>query len=123
MMKLADKTGRLLDGANILNAKGRLEEIIPLVQQLLPKVGGMKTQLDQYGAAFTDIMSENDALKKANEKLTNDSKRDHQKSLDSGIALERLQSDYRRLEQKLAMIPPEVVAQYTRKAPVQGRNR
>ena len=123
MVKLADKIGGLLEGANVFNAKGRLDELVPLFQQLLPRVGSMKTTLEQYGPAFTEIMDENAALKKANEKLVVDSKRDRQKSLDSESALHQLQSEYRKLEQKLAAIPPEVVAQYTRKGLSHDHNR
>ena len=123
MVKLADKIGGLLEGANVFNAKGRLDELVPLFQQLLPRVGSMKTTLEQYGPAFTEIMDENSALKKANEKLVVDSKRDRQKSLDSESALHQLQSEYRKLEQKLAAIPPEVVAQYTRKGFSHDHNR
>ena len=39
MTRLADKITHLLDGANLLNAKGRLEEIVPLIRKLLPRIG------------------------------------------------------------------------------------
>lgn len=64
MTRLADKINHLLDGANLLNAKGRLEEIVPLIRKLLPRLGKMKTQLEQYAQAFITITDENKALKR-----------------------------------------------------------
>ena len=112
MTSLADRIGELLDGANLVNAKGRLEKLVPLVQQLLPKVGRMKAQLDQYSEGYTTVTKENEALKKANEKLTAQAQEEKQRSVESEAALSRLQSDFRRVERKLALIPPEVLKQY-----------
>lgn len=91
MTGLADKINHLLDGANLLNAKGRLEEIIPLIRKLLPRIGKMKTQLEQYAQAFTTITEENKALKKEKEQLDTDIRRERQKALDSRFELGRLQ--------------------------------
>ena len=123
MTRLADKITHLLDGANLLNAKGRLEEIVPLIRKLLPRIGKMKTQLEQYAQAFTAITEENKALKKENEQLDTDVRRERQKALDSRFELGRLQEQARRLEQKLARIPPEILAQYSKSAPRQEQNR
>ena len=68
MAKLADKVEALLNGVNLLNGKSRLEQLVPLVKDLLLRFGKMKTQLGQYQEAFTSIMEENEQLKKANEK-------------------------------------------------------
>ena len=123
MTRLADKITHLLDGANLLNAKGRLEEIVPLIRKLLPRIGKMKTQLEQYAQAFTAIMEENNALKKENEQLDTDVRRERQKTLDSRFELGRLQEQARRLEQKLARIPPEILAQYSKSTSRQEQNR
>jgi len=114
MTKIADKIGALLDGANLLNAKGRLEELIPLVQKLLPRIGKMKTQLDQYSDVCTSVTAENEKLKRDNERLKNEVWQEKEKRLESDSSLSRLRSDYRRLEKKLALIPPEIQAQYLR---------
>ena len=112
MTALADKIGSLMDGANVLNAKGRLEEIVPLVRKLLPRIGKMKTQLDQYGDAFTKFVDESSALKEANEKLTAENKAEQQEIFRKEAAIQDLQSQCRWLEQKLKAIPPEIAAQY-----------
>ena len=98
MTRLADKINHLLDGANLLNAKGRLEEIVPLIRRLLPRIGKMKTQLEQYAQAFTAITEENKTLKKENEQLDLNVRRERQKALDSRFELSRLQEQTRRLE-------------------------
>lgn len=112
MTRLADKINHLLDGANLLNAKGRLEEIVPLIRRLLPRIGKMKTQLEQYAQAFTAITEENKTLKKENEQLDLNVRRERQKALDSRFELSRLQEQTRRLEQNFSRIPPEILAQY-----------
>lgn len=45
MSKIADKVEALMNGANLLNSKGRLEQLVPLVRDLLVRFGKMKTQL------------------------------------------------------------------------------
>lgn len=56
MAKLADKVEALLNGVNLLNGKSRLEQLVPLVKDLLLRFGKMKNQLGQYQEAFTSIM-------------------------------------------------------------------
>lgn len=123
MTRLADKINHLLDGANLLNAKGRLEEIVPLIRRLLPRIGKMKTQLEQYAQAFTAITEENKTLKKENEQLDLNVRRERQKALDSRFELSRLQEQTRRLEQNLSRIPPEILAQYGKSTSRQEKNR
>lgn len=123
MTRLADKINHLLDGANLLNAKGRLEEIVPLIRRLLPRIGKMKTQLEQYAQAFTAITEENKTLKKENEQLDLNVRRERQKALDSRFELSRLQEQTRRLEQNFSRIPPEILAQYGKSASRQEKNR
>ena len=123
MTRLADKINHLLDGANLLNAKGRLEEIVPLIRRLLPRIGKMKTQLEQYAQAFTAITEENKTLKKENEQLDLNVWRERQKALDSRFELGRLQEQTRRLEQNLSRIPPEILAQYSKSTSRQEKNQ
>lgn len=64
MTKLADKVEVLLSGANLLNSKSRLEQLVPMVKDLLLRFGKMKAQLGQYQEAFTSVMVENERLKR-----------------------------------------------------------
>lgn len=45
MTKLADKVEVLLSGANLLNSKSRLEQLVPMVKDLLLRFGRMKPSL------------------------------------------------------------------------------
>lgn len=58
MTRLADKVEALMSGANLLNSKNRLEQLVPMVKDLLLRFGRMKTQLGQYQEAFTSVMAE-----------------------------------------------------------------
>ena len=60
---------------------------------------------------------------KENEQLDTDVRRERQKALDSRFELGRLQEQTRRLEQKLARIPPEILAQYSKSTSRQEKNR
>ena len=123
MTRQADKINHLLDGANLLNAKGRLEEIVLLIRRLLPRIGKMKTQLEQYAQAFTAFSVEILALKKVIVQLDLNVRRERQKALDSRFELGRLQEQIRRLEQNLSRIPPEILAQYGKSTSRQEKNR
>ena len=107
----------------MLNAKGRLEEIVPLIRKLLPRIGKMKTQLEQYEEAFTKIKKENSSLKEVNEKLIDAGKLDSQELFRKEVTIQELHSHCRRLEQKLKAIPPEIAAQYSIETPMHEKQR
>lgn len=123
MTALSEKIGSLMNGTNMLNAKGRLEEIVPLIRKLLPRISKMKVQLEQYGETFTKIKDENIALKEANEKLIDEGKLDRQELFRNEVTIQELHSHCRRLEQKLKAIPPEITAQYGIVTPVLEKQR
>lgn len=113
MTKLADKVEALLNGVNLLNGKSRLEQLVPLVKDLLLRFGKMKTQLGQYQEAFTSIMEENEQLKKANEKLDSTCRQYHSRDFNNISAIQQLEQRCLRYEKQLSAIPAEVIAQYS----------
>ena len=113
MAKLADKVEALLNGVNLLNGKSRLEQLVPLVKDLLLRFGKMKTQLGQYQEAFTSIMEENEQLKKANEKLDSTCRQYHSRDFNNISAIQQLEQRCLRYEKQLSAIPAEVIAQYS----------
>lgn len=113
MAKLADKVEALLNGVNLLNGKSRLEQLVPLVKDLLLRFGKMKTQLGQYQEAFTSIMEENEQLKKANEKLDSTYRQYHSRDFNNISAIQQLEQRCLRYEKQLSAIPAEVIAQYS----------
>ena len=112
MAKLADKVEALLNGVNLLNGKSRLEQLVPLVKDLLLRFVKMKTQLGQYQEAFTSIMEENEQLKKANEKLDSTCRQYHSRDFNNISAIQQLEQRCLRYEKQLSAIPAEVIAQY-----------
>ncbi len=121
MSKIADKVEALMNGANLLNSKGRLEQLVPLVRDLLVRFGKMKTQLAQYQEAFTTIIAENEQLKKENRSMEDERRQRNQHDMDSGTAIHQLEQKCQRYEKQLAVIPPEVLAQYTRQTSKQHK--
>ena len=121
MTKIADKVEALMNGANLLNSKGRLEQLVPLVRDLLVRFGKMKTQLAQYQEAFTTIIAENEQLKKENCILEDERRQRNRHDMDSRTAIHQLEQKCQRYEKQLAVIPPEVLAQYTRQTSKQHK--
>lgn len=121
MTKLADKVEALINGANLLNSKGRLEQLVPLVKDLLVRFGKMKTQLAQYQEAFTTIIAENEQLKKENCILEDERRQRNRHDMDSRTAIHQMEQKCQRYEKQLAAIPPEVLAQYTRQTSKQHK--
>ena len=113
MTKLADKVEVLLSGANLLNSKSRLEQLVPMVKDLLLRFGKMKAQLGQYQEAFTSVMVENERLKKENEKLDSTCRAYHSRDFSNMSAIQQLEQRCLRYEQQLSAIPAGVVARYS----------
>lgn len=57
------KLDELLGGVNAFNAKSRAEEIGRLLDEYIPGVEKMQTQLKKYSGAFTETVKENRCLK------------------------------------------------------------
>ena len=114
------KLTELLTGINALNAKSRAAEIQAFLEQYIPNVERMQTQLKKYKGAFTDTMTENKRLKAAVEHLTAE-KEDLEKQLKAAttesiqkkLRTGKLQEDYEKARSILSRIPPEVLRYYT----------
>ena len=102
-----------MSGANLLNSKNRLEQLVPMVKDLLLRFGKMKTQLGQYQEAFTSVMAENERLKKENEKLDSTCRAYHSRDFSNMSAIQQLEQRCLRYEQQLSAIPAGVVARYS----------
>lgn len=103
MTKLADKVEALINGANLLNSKGRLEQLVPLVRDLLVRFGKMKTQLAQYQETFTTIIAENEQLKQENCILEDERRQRNRHDMDSRTAIHQLEQKCQRYEKQLAV--------------------
>ena len=120
LTKQMQKLTELLTGINALNAKSRAAEIQAFLEQYIPNVERMQTQLKKYKGAFTDTMTENKRLKAAVEHLTAEKeelekqlKAATTESIQKKLRTGKLQEDYERARSILSQIPPEILRYYT----------
>lgn len=109
-----EKLEELISGANLFNAKGRIDEIEKLLDKYIPAVEQMHTTLKKYNVAFTTTTNENKKLKKSNEQLKLSLEKSSKESVLKKLEDERLKHQYLDAVEILERIPPEVVRSYTR---------
>lgn len=112
--KQRDKLNQLLNGVNVFNAKSRAGEINKLLDSYIPAVEQMQTQLKKYKRAFTDTVTENQELKKENEKLELSLEMAQRKSVSKAIKDMQLQRDYENAVELLEHIPKEILEIYAK---------
>ena len=112
--KQRDKLNQLLNGVNVFNAKSRAGEINKLLDSYIPAVEQMQTQLKKYKRAFTDTVTENQELKKENEKLELSLEKVQKKSVSKAIKDMQLQRDYENAVELLEHIPKEILEMYAK---------
>ena len=108
------KLEALLCGVNLLNYKGRLEQIGKVLERYIPSVEKMQTQLKRYEKAFTQTVEENKALRAENAKLEK-ALGDTQRRLNLyRFEGEKLRRDYKEALRVLERVPREVLSAYTK---------
>lgn len=100
-----DMLVKLLREVNPLNAKKKSAEIEALLEQYIPGVERMQTQLRKYDGAFKSLQAENAALKKKE----NDSQESVKRRLEVSQKLQELDELRRTVEN----IPPEILDAYS----------
>jgi len=109
-----EKLEELISGANLFNAKGKIDEIEKLLDKYIPAVEQMHTTLKKYNVAFTTTTTENKKLKKKNEQLKQSLEKSSKESVLKKLEDDRLRHQYLDAVEILERIPPEVVRSYTR---------
>ena len=102
---------KLLSEINPLNARRKSAEIEQLLEQYIPGVEKMKTQLKKYSGAYKQLKAENAEL----EKKLDANKESVQRRLELTqklTELEALRSTVNTLQQVLHTIPPEIIETY-----------
>lgn len=99
-----DMLMKLLDEVNPLNAKKKSAEIEALLEQYIPNVERMQTQMRKYDAAYKALRAENAGLKKQ----VNSSKESIKRQLEVSQQLQELEELRRTVEH----IPPEILQAY-----------
>lgn len=95
---------KLLDEVNPLNAKKKSAEIETLLEQYIPGVERMQTQMRKYDAAYKALRAENAGLKKQ----VNSSKESIKRQLEVSQQLQELEE----LRRTIKKIPREVLDAY-----------
>lgn len=99
-----DMLMKLLDEVNPLNAKKKSAEIETLLEQYIPGVERMQTQMRKYDAAYKALRAENAGLKKQ----VNSSKESIKRQLEVSQQLQELEE----LKRTIKNIPREVLDAY-----------
>ena len=107
------KLDELLGGVNAFNAKSRAEEIGRLLDEYIPGVEKMQTQLKKYSGAFTETVKENRSLKKQNAELSQSLSEAQSESVLKRMKDLQLQRDYNEAIALLDKIPQEVLSAYS----------
>ena len=95
---------KLLGEVNPLNAKKKSAEIETLLEQYIPGVERMQTQMRKYDAAYKALQAENTGLKKQ----VNSSKESIKRQLEVSQQLQELEE----LRRTVDHIPPEILQAY-----------
>ena len=99
-----DMLMKLLGEVNPLNAKKKSAEIEALLEQYIPGVERMQTQMRKYDAAYKALQAENAGLKKQ----VNSSKESIKRQLEVSQQLQELEE----LRRTVDHIPPEILQAY-----------
>lgn len=99
-----DMLMKLLGEVNPLNAKKKSAEIEALLEQYIPGVERMQTQMRKYDAAYKALQAENTGLKKQ----VNSSKESIKRQLEVSQQLQELE----KLRRTVDHIPPEILQAY-----------
>ena len=110
--KQRQKLDELLSGIGPLNSKKRAVEISKLLDDYIPAVEKMHTQLSQYGVAFTQTKTENKKLKKKNAELAQSLEAATKTSVLKELRDVQLKRDYEDALALLERIPKEVLDEF-----------
>ena len=115
LTKQMEKLDAMLSDVKFTNYKERTAQIAAFLEEYIPDVAVMETQMKKYQRCFTTAESEKKALKKKNDDLTEALEKSQQQSTVKKLQEARLQSDYERVKGILDRIPPEIIQAYTQR--------
>ena len=115
LTKQMEKLDAMLSDVKFTNYKERTAQIAAFLEEYIPDVAAMETQMKKYQRCFTTAESEKKALKKKNDDLTVALEKSQQQSTVKKLQEARLQSDYERVRGILDRIPPEIIRAYTQR--------
>ena len=112
LTKQKEQLDALLVGINPFNGKSRAAEISKLLDNYIPAVSKMRTELNRYQVAFTETAAENEKLKEKNKTLSASLDKAKEGSVLKRLEDAKLRQDYEAALKTLDSIPPEVIRFY-----------
>ena len=107
-----EKIDAVLADANIFNSKGKLEEVVKLLDKYIPAVAKMETELKKYRVGFSKMSKEHGALVRENDRLEQELADSQHESVLKKMEDLQLRRDYDAALALLERIPPEVLQAY-----------
>ena len=107
-----EKLDELLSGVNPLNAKARTYQIGKLLDEYIPAVEKMATNMKKYRSAFQGLAKENKKLTTEKEQLSEELKNSQTESALKKLKDAKLERDYQEALAVLDRIPKEVLDMY-----------
>ena len=107
-----EKIDAVLADANIFNSKGKLDEVVKLLDKYIPAVAKMETELRKYRVGFSKMSREHGALVRENDRLEQELADSQHESVLKKMEDLQLRRDYDAAVALLERIPPEVLQAY-----------
>ena len=116
MNKQKDKLVEMLSDVKVTNYKDKTEQVVAFLEEYIPDVAAMETQMKKYEKFFKTASGKQKAMEKKNADLTETLEKSQQESTVKKLQELRLQSDYERVKGILDRIPPEIIREYTHRS-------
>ena len=108
---------------DIFNSKGKLDEVVKLLDKYIPAVAKMETELGKYRVGFSKMSKEHGALVRENDRLEQELADSQYKSVLKKMEDFQLRRDYDAAVALLERIPPEVLQAYAGRTETRKRNK
>ena len=115
LTKQAERLDMLLSDVKLSNYKERTAQVMAFLDEYIPDVAAMETQMKKYHKCFTTAEAEKAVLKAENESLTDKLEKSQQQSTLKKLQDAKLQSDYEAAQAVLERIPPDIIKAYTQR--------
>ena len=107
-----EKLEKMLAGVNAFNAKSRASDISRFLDQYIPDVERMSTQMKKYDAVFRKLKAENAVLTRENSAMNEELEESRHESILKKMSDLKLRLDYEKALEILERIPPEILNVY-----------
>lgn len=114
--KQHDKLVEMLSDVKLTNYKDKTAQVVAFLENYIPDVAAMETQMKKYEKFFKTADGKQKALEKKNADLSAALEKSEQQSTLKKLQEARLLNDYERIKGILDRIPPEIIKEYTHRS-------